>query len=111
MTQNQWECSAWTEKDTDEFVGKIIVGPIIGIVLGLICVILGALPLCCGVMKAQGRIIAMVVIPLGILACLFPLFLSMNACGPFVENVCENCKDQNDQYGCTEQQTKELEDG
>merc|ERR1719219_2755217 len=58
-------------------------------------------------MKAQGKIIAMVTIPLGILACLFPLFLSMNACGSFVENLCENCKDDNGNT-CTEDQRKEL---
>lgn len=97
---DQWNCTEWSQEDTDEFVGKMIVGPVVGIALGAIMVILASLPLCCGVMKAQGRIIAMIGIPVGILACLMPLFLSMNGCGTFIDNLCTNCEDDNGNSSC-----------
>lgn len=100
MTNNQWECQQWSQSDTDEFVAKLMVGPIVGIVLGLIMVILTALPLCCGVMKAQGKIIAIVGIIVGLIAILIPMLLSMGACGTFIDNICDNCKTQGGESSC-----------
>jgi len=94
MTTNTWDddnCHAWSQSETDELVAKLITGSIIGIVLGLIMTLLASLPLCCGVMKAQGKIIAMIGIPVGILCCFMPLFLSLGGCSSFVETLCENC--------------------
>lgn len=106
VTQNQnpnWNCSEWTAEDTSEFTAKLFTGPIIGIALGLIMTLIASLPLCCGVMKAQGKIIAMIGIPIGILAILMPLFLSMGACTSFVENLCDNCKTDGGKNSCDEQ--------
>lgn len=101
MVASRWDdCQAWSQEDTDEFTASLIVGPIIGIVVGLIMTILTSLPLCCGVMKNQGRIIAMIGIPLGILAILIPLFFSFGACATFIENICDNCENDNGESAC-----------
>lgn len=95
-----WNCNAWSEEDRNDYIARLVVGPIVGVVIAFIMLILTALPLCCGVMKAQGRIIAMIAIPLSLLAMFMPLFLSLGTCEPFVEDLCKGCKDQNGDPSC-----------
>lgn len=86
------DCGIWTSETTADYAATLVVGAIVGIVIALLMVILTALPLCCGVMKAQGKIIAMVGIPMGIIACFIPLFISLGSCPGFVDNKCAECK-------------------
>merc|ERR1719336_816523 len=51
-------------------------------------------------MKAQGKIIAIVGIIIGLLAILLPMLLSFGACSTFIENLCNNCKDDQGTSSC-----------
>lgn len=97
-----WNCSQWTDEDTSEFIQALLVGPIIGIVLGLIMSIVASLPLCFGVMKAHGKIIAIIGILIGFVAILMPLFLSFGSCTSFVDGLCASCKTDDGGNSCDE---------
>ncbi|CAE7566727.1 ESD [Symbiodinium natans] len=85
-------------KDQTTFTASLYGGSFGGMALALIMVILASLPLCCGVLKQYGKIIAGITIVLGLLSLVVPLFGSMGACGPFVDAICsERCSG----YECT----------
>ena len=56
---------AWTEKDSEEFYGMLIVGTVVGVLFGIICMVFVCLPLCCGMMKEQAEIVSGRVVPAG----------------------------------------------
>lgn len=95
---------AWTDDNTDDFVAKIMAGSIIAAVLGVIFVVIVSLPLCCGIIKAQAKIIAGVMIGLGIFICFIPYIASLSACDPVADDICSACS-----WGCTDQQKTEIE--
>ena len=83
-------CS-WTQTDTDTLVGALFGGCIAGILIALICTVLSALPLCCGVMKPMGKMIATIAIILGLLCCLIPAITGFAVGASVVDKVCDRC--------------------
>ncbi|CAE7907457.1 ESD [Symbiodinium sp. KB8] len=88
-------CESSKSFDQGAFEAGLLGGSIGGIVLGLLMLILASLPLCCGVLKQYGKVIAAIAIVLGLAALGIPFLGSMGACGPFVEHICDDlCPDQ-----------------
>ncbi|CAE7365349.1 ESD [Symbiodinium sp. CCMP2592] len=76
--------------DQAAFEAGLLGGSIGGIVLGLLMVIFASLPLCCGVLKQYGKVIAAIAIILGLASLIVPFLGSMGACGPFVDHICDD---------------------
>ncbi|CAJ1334511.1 unnamed protein product [Effrenium voratum] len=94
-----WACTSSGEFDQAAFTASLYGGSFGGMALALVMVILVSLPLCCGVLKQYGKIIATVAIVLGIFSLIIPAFGSMGACVPFVDAICqERCSG----YECTQ---------
>jgi|Transcript_25977 hypothetical protein len=102
-------CS-WTDDDSEEFYKMLIVGTVIGAIIGTICVIFICLPLCCGVMKAQGRIIAGVVMAIGIIICFIPAIAGKAQADGAVDKMCERCVASASHDACTEQEKSDAKD-
>eukprot|EP00438_Fugacium_kawagutii_P035263 Skav227222 [mRNA] locus=scaffold2048:479910:504782:- [translate_table: standard] len=89
----------WTGFDQNAYAASLWGGSIGGIVVGLLMVILVSLPLCCGVLKKFGKVIAAIGIVLGLFALVIPYIGAMGSCIPFMEHVCaDRCA------GCTAEQ-------
>ncbi|CAK9117271.1 unnamed protein product [Durusdinium trenchii] len=85
-------CQSTAEFDNDAYVLSLLGGSIGGIVIALLMVILVSLPLCCGVFKLYGKVIAGIGISLGLFALIVPLFGALGSCVPFVDYMCsERC--------------------
>ena len=96
-----WACTNSGEFDQTAFTASLYGGSFGGMAIALVMVILASLPLCCGVLKQYGKIIATVAIVLGIVSLLVPAFGSMGACVPFVDAICqERCSG----YECTQEE-------
>eukprot|EP00928_Gymnodinium_smaydae_P063682 TRINITY_DN4718_c0_g2_i3.p1 TRINITY_DN4718_c0_g2~~TRINITY_DN4718_c0_g2_i3.p1 ORF type:complete len:175 (+),score=43.61 TRINITY_DN4718_c0_g2_i3:70-594(+) len=95
-----------TQEDWDAWYSSIVVGSVIGGVIAILVTILAGLPLCCGIMKAQGKIIAGVTIVLGIFMIFVPMISGMAASGTAVSNICGKCGS-----GCTAEEEKAIGDG
>jgi len=76
--------------DQAAFEAGLLGGSIGGIVLGLLMVIIASLPLCCGVLKQYGKVLAAIAIILGLASLVVPFLGSMGACGPFVDHICDD---------------------
>ncbi|CAL1146536.1 unnamed protein product [Cladocopium goreaui] len=87
-----WACEtgAWSGFDQEAYAGSLWGGSIGGIVVGLLMIILVSLPLCCGVMKKQGKVIGAIGIVLGLLSLIIPYFGAMGSCAPFMDAACAN---------------------
>ncbi|CAJ1392384.1 unnamed protein product [Effrenium voratum] len=93
-----WACTNSGDFDQTAFTASLYGGSFGGMALALVMVTLASLPLCCGVLKQYGKIIATVAIVLGIFSLIIPAFGSMGACVPFVDAICqERCSG----YECT----------
>eukprot|EP00928_Gymnodinium_smaydae_P063686 TRINITY_DN4718_c0_g6_i1.p1 TRINITY_DN4718_c0_g6~~TRINITY_DN4718_c0_g6_i1.p1 ORF type:complete len:177 (+),score=36.12 TRINITY_DN4718_c0_g6_i1:73-603(+) len=99
-------CSTTTQEDWDAWYASIVTGSVIGCVIAIAVTILAALPLCGGILKPQGKIIAIVAIALGIFMCFVPMISGMAASGSAVSNICDKCS-----TGCTDDERKALGDG
>eukprot|EP00928_Gymnodinium_smaydae_P063684 TRINITY_DN4718_c0_g3_i2.p1 TRINITY_DN4718_c0_g3~~TRINITY_DN4718_c0_g3_i2.p1 ORF type:complete len:199 (+),score=43.62 TRINITY_DN4718_c0_g3_i2:64-597(+) len=95
-----------TQEDWDAWYSSIVVGSVIGGVIAVLVTILAALPLCCGILKPQGKIIAGAVIALGIFMIFVPMISGMAASGTAVSNICGKCGN-----GCTAEEEKAIGDG
>jgi len=82
----------WTQEDADAWVNSLVAGCIVGAVFALIAVVAGSLPLCCGLMKPQGKIIAAVVIAVGIFICFVPLIAAKASADQGVTKMCDHCE-------------------
>ncbi|CAE7457959.1 ESD [Symbiodinium natans] len=100
-----WACTNNGEFDQNSFTASLYGGSFGGMALALIMVILASLPLCCGVLKQYGKIIAGMAIVLGLVSLALPLLGSMGACGPFVDAICnERCSG----YECSAQERDDM---
>eukprot|EP00930_Biecheleria_cincta_P021782 TRINITY_DN1603_c0_g1_i3.p1 TRINITY_DN1603_c0_g1~~TRINITY_DN1603_c0_g1_i3.p1 ORF type:complete len:189 (+),score=34.31 TRINITY_DN1603_c0_g1_i3:58-624(+) len=97
-------CS-WSKKNEDDYVAAIMVFSILGIVFSLITVIVASLPLCCGIMKPIGTIIAVVAIVVGIISIFLPAVGGMVSGTGAVNQLCDSCAG-----GCSEQDKKNATD-
>jgi len=93
------------QKDTDAWYSQIMVGSIIGGLLAIVLTVVAALPLCCGIMKAQAKIIAGISIFLGIFFIFVPMIAGMAASSSITDTVCTNCAN-----GCTDEERKAIGD-
>lgn len=89
----------WTTEDTVLYAHKMFYVSVITTILGACLVIAASLPLCCGILKGQGKIIAAVVMLLGVVAISVPYLVATNTCDPVVEEICQN--KANDHKPCT----------
>jgi len=96
----QAECIYDKKKAEEDFGASIFTFSIIGVVFALLAMVAAAVPLCCGFGKQFGKIIAAIVIPIGILCCFFPLIGSSVATNSMESDVCEGCAKSG--YTCTE---------
>jgi len=96
---------------TDDYVSGIVTWTVIGIVLSLLTTIAAAVPLCCGfgaeklvpgINVPLPRVIAGLAIPVGILACFFPLIGSSISSGSTTTAMCDKCK-ENGLKECTDE--------
>jgi len=83
-------CS-WTEKDSEEFYGMLIIGTIIGALFTIIAVVMACLPLCGGLMKPQAKIIAGIAIFIGIFCCFIPAITGKAQADAAVTKMCDRC--------------------
>ena len=81
-------CETGSGFDQNAYAASLWGGSIGGIVTGLLMIVLVSLPLCCGVLKQYGKVIAAIGIILGLLALVIPYFGAMGSCGPFMDAVC-----------------------
>merc|ERR1719159_629480 len=79
---------AWTDKDSEEFYGMLIVGTVIGALFAIISIVFACLPLCGGMMKPQAKIIAGVVIFIGVLVCFIPMITGIAQADAAVNKRC-----------------------
>ena len=100
----------WTDKDSEEFYGMLIVGTVIGALFGIICCVFACLPLCCGVMKPQAKIIAGVVMAIGIFICFIPGITGKAQGDGAVDKMCERCEAQPNAGKCTEDDKTKAKD-
>ncbi|CAL1170178.1 unnamed protein product [Cladocopium goreaui] len=61
-----------------------------GLAVGILAIVLTSLPLCRGVLKQHGKVLAAISIVLGVLAMFFPLFGALVSCAPFVDAACND---------------------
>merc|ERR1719356_489111 len=94
-------CS-WTDKDSEEFYGMLIIGTVIGTLFAIVCIVFACLPLCGGMMKPQAKIIAGVVIFIGIFVCFIPVITGMAQADAAVTKMCDRCAADPNHSGCTE---------
>jgi len=92
-------CS-WTDKDSEEYYSMLIVGTAIGAVFGIICVVFASLPLCCGIMKPHAKIIAGIVIAIGIFICFIPAIAGKAQADGAVDKMCDRCDADPSHSGC-----------
>jgi len=103
-------CS-WTDKDSETFYGMLIVGTVIGTLFGIICCVFACLPLCCSIMKPQAKIIAWVVILIGIFICFIPGITGKAQGDAAVNKMCERCDaDANNAGKCSEDDKTKAKD-
>jgi len=81
----------WTDQDSEEFYKMLIVGTIIGAIFGIGCIIVASLPLCCGIGKPFGKIIAGVVMAIGIIICFIPAITGKAQGDGAVNKMCDRC--------------------
>lgn len=93
-------CS-WTDKDTEEFHGMLIIGSVIGTLFAIICIVFASLPLCAGIMKPQAKIVASVAISIGIFVCFIPAITGKAQADAAVNKMCERCSADPTHSGCT----------
>merc|ERR1719321_1157779 len=86
-----WSMCSWTDADTDDYVAKITVFSVLGLLMGLGLVVATSLPLCCGMMKGPAKIIAGVAISLGIFICFLPALGGMIVGAASVDAACDRC--------------------
>jgi len=102
-------CS-WTDKDSEEFYGMLIVGSVIGILFAIICIVFACLPLCGGMMKPQAKILAGVVIFIGIFVCSIPMITGSAQADAAVSKMCDHCAADPSHPGCSEDDKTEGKD-
>lgn len=83
-------CS-WTDDDNKELIASLLGGCLAGVAIAIIMTILASLPLCCGVMKAQGKFIATLAILLGLLCCITPAITGFAVGANVVDKSCDRC--------------------
>eukprot|EP00440_Ansanella_granifera_P001372 gb/GFBE01001479.1/.p1 GENE.gb/GFBE01001479.1/~~gb/GFBE01001479.1/.p1 ORF type:complete len:175 (+),score=50.22 gb/GFBE01001479.1/:1-525(+) len=87
------------------WLASLVIFGVIGGLLGLIFVVLSAVPLCCGAMKGAAKPIAAASIVVGILACFVPLIGAGIAAAGAVSTVCDSDCYSN---GCTDEEKQAL---
>jgi hypothetical protein len=102
-------CS-WTDKDSEEFYGMLIIGTVIGALFSIICIVVACLPLCAGIMKAQAKIVAGVVIAIGIFVCFIPAITGKAQADAAVNKMCERCEADVNHSGCSEVDKSDAKD-
>jgi len=93
-------CS-WTDKDSEDFYGMMIVGTVIGVLFAMMCIVFACLPLCAGMMKPQAKIIAGIVIAIGIIVCFIPAITGKAQADAAVNKMCDRCAADPSHRGCT----------
>lgn len=102
-------CS-WSDKDSEQFYALLIVGTAIGAIFGTICTVLTALPLCCGIMKPQAKIISGVCMAIGIFICFIPAITGKAQADAAVEKMCERCATEAYSRPCTDKERTDAKD-
>jgi len=69
----------------------LIIGTVIGAIFGISCVILGSLPLCCGILKPWAKVIAGIIIGIGIFICFIPAITGKAQADAAVTKMCDRC--------------------
>merc|ERR1719498_1609789 len=80
----------------------LLIGTIIGAVFAIICLVLAGLPLCCAILKPQGKIIAGIVIAIGIFVCFIPAITGQAQGSAAVDKMCDRCKNDATATECSE---------
>jgi hypothetical protein len=81
----------WTDKDSEEFYSMLMVGTVIGAIAGIILCVAAGLPLCCGIGKEWAKVIAGIVIGLGIFICFIPAIAGKAQGDGAVDKMCDRC--------------------
>jgi len=102
-------CS-WTEKDSEDFYGMLIIGTVIGIIFTMICIVCACLPLCGGILKPQAKIIAGIVIFVGIFACFIPAITGKAQADSAVNKMCDRCSADPNHSGCSDDDKTKAKD-
>jgi len=114
-TRTTWNTSAntcsWSQEDTDDWIGSIMAGSIIGWIFALILSILGCIPLCCSgpTLKAQATIIGIVCILGGLFAFFIPAIAGAAATSGAIDDYCDRCQAEG-YSSCSEADRDEAKD-
>jgi len=81
----------WTEADSKEFYGMLIIGTVLGALFTIGSIVFACLPLCGGLMKEKGKIIAGIVIFIGLFSCFIPAITGMAQGSAAVDKMCDRC--------------------
>jgi len=102
----------WSDADTEEFYSMLMIGTILGALFGIVCVVLGALPLCCGIMKPQAKIVAGIIIGIGIFICFIPAITGAAQGSAAVDKMCDRCKESTNRYDsdCSDKDKEEAKE-
>eukprot|EP00928_Gymnodinium_smaydae_P093457 TRINITY_DN77646_c0_g1_i1.p1 TRINITY_DN77646_c0_g1~~TRINITY_DN77646_c0_g1_i1.p1 ORF type:complete len:204 (-),score=30.93 TRINITY_DN77646_c0_g1_i1:69-590(-) len=95
-----------SQQDGEAWVSQISTGCIIGGVFGIILTAITAVPLCCGQLKPQGKIIGGASIGLGVFFIFIPLIASAAATSSMVSKICDGCSTK-----CTDAEREEISNG
>lgn len=101
----------WTKKDEDDWVAGLVAGCIVGALFALIAIVIAALPLCCGIMKPQGKIIAGVCMFIGIFMCFVPAIAAKASGDSAITKFCDRCAAEPGHGECTEKDKQQAKDG
>eukprot|EP00931_Biecheleriopsis_adriatica_P049075 TRINITY_DN2837_c0_g1_i1.p1 TRINITY_DN2837_c0_g1~~TRINITY_DN2837_c0_g1_i1.p1 ORF type:complete len:261 (+),score=41.68 TRINITY_DN2837_c0_g1_i1:78-860(+) len=95
---NSGATCSWDGQALNQYGAVVGAGVTASIIIGILFIILIALPLCCGVgakmLKDTGGAlcgVSALVIIVGILTMMIPLFGSMGACPAVVDDICKSC--------------------
>lgn len=100
----------WTDADSKEFYGMLIIGTVIGALFSIIAIVFACLPLCGGMMKPQAKIIAGIVIFIGLFVIFIPAITGMAQGNAAVEKMCDRCSADPSHTGCTEDEKTKAAD-